>query len=53
MQKAYIMCYIKIYMLLVYAKLIYTLLSFVCIILLENQKRWYATCLKLKKAMKK
>lgn len=38
MQKAYIESCIRIYMLLVYAKLIYTLLSFVCIILLENQK---------------
>lgn len=53
MRKAYIKSCIRMHMLLAYAKLIYTLLSFVCIILLENQKRWYATCLKLKKAMKK
>lgn len=38
MPKAYIFTAINLYMLLVYAKLIYTPLSFVCIILLENQK---------------
>lgn len=38
MQKAYIFTIICLYMLLVYTKLIYTLLSFVGIILLENQK---------------
>lgn len=38
MLKAYNKSYIEVHMLLVYAKLIYTLLSFVGIILLENQK---------------